>query len=414
MESAKRHLAVAVAILCSDTKQKKKKKRVWMRTWLGRRGQLGLSVLQRELELEDRSGFKELLRKTSDEFDILLERVEPLITRQNTKMRRAITAKESLSLTLRFLATGETYKSLSFQFRIGATTLSEIVNRTCAALHQVLKDDFLKTPTKEEEWRAISNNFMEKWQFPHCLDALDGKHIYIQPPAHSGSIWHNYKSRFSVLMMAVVDANYKFLYISVGTQGRVSDAGLFAHSDLKKALDQGLLNVPPPERLISSDVVLPYLFVGDEAYPLRTDLMKPYPFRQLDHSQRIFNYRLSRARRVVENAFGILANRFRVFRSTILLHPDSVTKITLASACLHNFLCECRSEAYIPSALADCEDADHRIHEGAWRRDGVWAMQCMQAGRARNPTLTAKQQRDLLRDYFVSPAGQVPWQDNHV
>lgn len=273
---------------------------------------------------------------------------------------------------------------------------------------------YLQTPKTEEEWRAIAKGFVEKWQFPHCLGALDGKHIYIQPPANSGSTWHNYKSRFSVLMMAAVDANYKFIYVSVGTQGRVSDAGLFAHSDLKKALDRGLLNVPPPEKLPNSDVVLPYMFVGDEAYPLRTDLMKPFPFRQLDHNQRIYNYRLSRARRVVENAFGILANRLRVFRSTILLHPDSVTKITLASACLHNFLRERRSEAYMPPALADWEDADHRVNEGAWRRDGQGAMQSVQAGRARNSTLTAKQQRDLLRDYFVSPAGQVPWQENCI
>lgn len=273
---------------------------------------------------------------------------------------------------------------------------------------------YLQTPKSEEEWRAIAKNFMVKWQFPHCLGALDGKHIYIQPPAHSGSVWHNYKGIFSVLMMAAVDANYKFIYISVGTQGRVSDAGLFAHSDLKKALDQGLLNVPPPEKLPGSDIVLPYTYVADEAYPLRIDLMKPYPFRQLDHNQRVYNYRLSRARRVVENAFGILANRFRVFRSTILLHPESITKITLASACLHNFLCDRRSEAYMTSTLADWEDADHRVNEGAWRRDGLGSMQCVPAERSRNPTLAAKQQRDLLKDYFVSPAGQVPWQEKYI
>lgn len=129
----------------------------------------------------------------------------------------------------------------------------------------------------------------------------------------SGSLYHNYKGRFSVLMMAVVDANNKFIYASVGTQGRVSDAGLFAHSDLRKAMDQGLLNFPPLEPLPNSDILMLVMFVGDEAYPLRNDLMKPYPFRQMEHGQRILNYRLSRAR-VVENAFGILANRLRVFR----------------------------------------------------------------------------------------------------
>lgn len=227
-------------------------------------------------------------------------------------------------------------------------------------------------------------------------------------------MYYNYKSRFSVLMMAAVDANYKFIYANVGAQGRVSDAGLFAHSDLRKAMDQSLLNVPPPEPLPNSSAVVPYMFVGDEAYPLRTDLMKPYPFRQMDHDQRIFNYRLSRARRVVENAFGILANRLRVFRSTICLEPEKVTKITMASLCIHNYLRECRSEAYMPPAFADWVDADHRVIEGAWRRHGSGNLQPVEPGRGRNPTISAKEQRNLLKDYFASPAGEVPWQEEHI
>ncbi|KAL0163786.1 hypothetical protein M9458_039539, partial [Cirrhinus mrigala] len=85
--------------------------------------------------------------------------------------------------------------------------------------------------------------------------------------------------------MAAVDVNYKFIYASVGTQERVSDAGLFAHLDLCKEMDQGQLNFPPPEPLPSSDIMMPYMFVGDEACPLRPDLMKPYPNKQMDHSQ---------------------------------------------------------------------------------------------------------------------------------
>lgn len=96
--------------------------------------------------------------------------------------------------------------------------------------------------------------------------------------------------------------------------------------------------------------------------------MKPYPFRQKDHDQRILNFRLSRARRVMENAFSILANRLRVFRATIYLEPDKVTKITMASLCIHNFLIERRSEAFMPPAFADWEDADHRVIKRAWRR----------------------------------------------
>ncbi|KAG9267065.1 hypothetical protein AMEX_G19742 [Astyanax mexicanus] len=282
----------------------------------------------------------------------------------------------------------ETFKSLGFQYRIGNTTLSKIVMETCAALHSVLKEDYLKTPTTESEWRDIVKNFLEKWQFPHCLGAVDGKNISIQPPAKSGSMFYNYKSRFSITLMAVVDAHYKFVYACVGTQGRISDGGVFAHSDLRVAMDRGLLHAPPEEPLPNSNITMPYMFIGDEAYPLRPDLMKPYPFRSMNKDQRIYNYRLSRARRVVENAFGILANRFRVFRSTICLEPNKVVTITLACLCLHNFLRQRRSEAYVPPAYVDAEDANHQLVEGAWRREG--ALQPASMGRARNPSVAAK------------------------
>lgn len=65
-------------------------------------------------------------------------------------------------------------------------------------------------------------------------------------------------------------------------------------------------------------------------------------------------------------------------------------------------------------ALAGWEDADHRVNEGAWRRDGLGAMQCVPAERSRKHTLTTEQQRDLLKGYFVSSAGQVPWQEKYI
>ncbi|XP_051544887.1 uncharacterized protein LOC127435433 [Myxocyprinus asiaticus] len=154
-----------------------------------------------------------------------------------------------------------------------------------------MKKDLLKTPSTEEKWRTKAHNFESKWQFPHCLGALDGKHPYTAS-SKKWQIYHNYKARFSVIMMAAVDVNYKFIYASVGTQDRVSDAGLFAHSDLCKAMDQGLLNFPLREPLPNCDITMPYMFLGDEAYPLRPNFMKPYPYRQMDHSQQVLNYRL--------------------------------------------------------------------------------------------------------------------------
>ncbi|XP_061578688.1 uncharacterized protein LOC133444800 [Cololabis saira] len=407
----KRALLAACALICSEQERKRKRQRAWVRAWIGGRGQQGLSVLQRELQMDDRSGFRELLRMTAEEFDFLLGKVEHLIRKRDTKMRLAISARERLSLTLRFLATGETFQSLRFQYRIGTSTVSQIVMETCTALHEVLKEDFLKTPSTEAEWRLIARDFQTKWQFPHCLGALDERHIHIQPPKKSGSLYHNHNGRFSVPVLAAVDANYRFIYVSVGAQGGSPHAGLFPDSDLCMAMDQDMLDFPPPEPLPGSHAVMPYVFVGDETYPLRCDLMKPYPDVQTDRAQRVLNYRLSRARRVVENAFGILANRLKIFRSTICLEPDKVVKITMASLCIHNFLCERRSEAYAPPAFADWETADHGMVDGAWRSQGLGALQPARLRGESSATDTATVQRNLLRDYLVSPVGSVPWQE---
>uniref|UniRef100_A0A1A8BJ72 DDE Tnp4 domain-containing protein n=1 Tax=Nothobranchius kadleci TaxID=1051664 RepID=A0A1A8BJ72_NOTKA len=205
-------------------------------------------------------GFRDLLRMSVEEFNDLLERVTPQIIRRDTHLRK---------------------------FRIGSTTLSRIVMETCAAITLVLREEYLKTPSTETEWKVIAKDFEDKWHFPHCIGAIDGKHIFIQPPANSGSTFYNYKSRFSIILMAVVDTNYRFVYASAGTQGRASDAGVFAHSDLREAMDTGTLNVPPDATLPGTDSTMPYELIGDEAYPLRPDLMKPYPSRNLNHDQRI-------------------------------------------------------------------------------------------------------------------------------
>nr|XP_033486035.1 uncharacterized protein LOC117258913 [Epinephelus lanceolatus] len=277
----KRFALVICAILCAEMSKKKRRRRIWTRRWLERRGQYGLSILQRELEVDDMKGFRNLLRMSVEDFSHLLDRVTPIILKQDGHLRKAISPKDRLSVTLQFLATGEIFNSLNFQYQIGSTTLSRIVMETCAALTSVLCEDFLKKSLLtflEPEWKAIAKDFHDKWQFPHCLGAVDGKHVFIQPPANSRSVYYNYKSRFSIILMAVVDANYKFVYASAGTQGRVSDASVFAQSDLGAAMDKGLLHVPPDDTLPNTDILMPYMFIGDEAYPLRADLMKPYPF----------------------------------------------------------------------------------------------------------------------------------------
>ena len=119
--------------------------------------------------------------------------------------------------------------------------------------------------------------------------------------------------------MALVDADYHFIYIDVGNYGSNGDSGIFKNSALGQAFAGQILNVPPPKRLpgYPEGSALPHCIVVDEVFPLRMDLMRPYPHGKkkdrLPFDKSIFNYWLSRARRIVENTFGILAQRFRVF-----------------------------------------------------------------------------------------------------
>ena len=144
---------------------------------------------------------------------------------------------------------------------------------------------------------------------------MDGKHVNIEVPANSGTVYFNYKKTFSVILLVLVDANYNFIMIDVGSFGRSSDGGILSHPALGKRMENGRLSIPPDSCLPGTNIEGPFVIVGDEAFPLKTYLMKLYPGRQSSGKDFMtyFNNRLSRARRVSENAFGNVAQKFRIF-----------------------------------------------------------------------------------------------------
>lgn len=123
----------------------------------------------------------------------------------------------------------------------------------------------------EELWKTTAQRFSEKWKFPNCIGALDGKHIVIQAPANSGSQFFNYKGTFSVVLLALVDADYRFLVVDVEASGSNSDGGIFSNYLLGQVLNTGSLNVPEPYPLPSAPELgaLPCVIGADEAFPLK-------------------------------------------------------------------------------------------------------------------------------------------------
>ena len=189
---------------------------------------------------------------------------------------------------------------------------------------------------------------------------------------------------------------------------RCADGGIFGQSDLKAAIEGGHLGLPPNEPLPNDDYPLPYTIIGDDAFPLKEWLLKPFPYRQMSYEQRIFNYRLCRARRIVENSFGILGNRWRVLTRHMEITPKRAELVVMASCTLHNMLTI--SHPHVNRHLVDTEDPQtHDVTLGAWR-DGP-LMENMQALHGNNSTQAGKAYRNYLAKYFVSDAGSVPWQD---
>ncbi|GFV24547.1 DDE Tnp4 domain-containing protein [Trichonephila clavipes] len=169
-------------------------------------------------------------------------------------------------------------------------------------------------------------------------------------------------------------------FVDIGAEGHNSDGGVFRNSIFGQSLEKGTLQLPFPLEIPGTTNMLPFLFIGDEAFPLKNNLIRPYPGVALSKDNAIFNYRLSRARRCVENAFGIMASRFRIFRKPLMSSLESSTFTVAAAVCLHNCiksaeegvsLCEKR---YCPLDYADNVSPDGNINDGRWRTEEALAM----------------------------------------
>ena len=382
---------------------------VWTRPWLLRRPIYGhYETLLAELNREDIPAFRNYTRMDPDMFYELVERLTPRIQKQDTWYRKALEPGLKVAITLRYLATGDSYHSLMYNFRVAHNTISYIVRDVCKSIIDEYAAEVISAPTTEAEWLQIAELFSTRWNFHNCLGAMDGKHIAIKCPKGGGSLYFNYKKFHSIVLMALVDADYKFIWIDVGANGSASDAQIFNSSELKECIENRQIGLPADAPIPNDDKDIPYFIIGDDAFPLRTWLMKPFSRRDMEMEERIFNYRLSRARRVSENAFGIMANRWRCLLKPQEQNPKIVESIVSACCCLHN-LCRIR---YPGNPPLDRDDGNHGLIPGDWRNNTDLTE--LQRLRGNVGTRQARKQRLYLKKYYSSEAGAVPWQNDMV
>ena len=303
-----------------------------------------------------------------------------------------------------YLATGNSFRDLAIRFRLGRSTVSLAIQETCQAIWEVLQPTEMPPPTTEM-FKKIEQVFATRWNFPNCCGAVDGKHVMIQCPPNSGSLYFNYKGYYSINLMALVDATYRFIIVDIGQYGSNADGGVFRRSEMGSRFFSYCLGLPPPKELPNAAHLgkLHHCIVGDEAFPLHINLLRPYPRprkgAKLPKDQLIFNYRLCRARRCVENAFGILAQRFRLFNRRIQMKPENVVRIVKACTVLHNYLRD--NKSYLATSLELNPDREPFLPD-----DGP-VQQMYNIGYHSSKAIRAN--RDLFKRYF-NGVGKVHWQ----
>lgn len=216
-------------------------------------------------------------------------------------------------------------RSLAFQFRVSHQYISVIIRQTLDSIKRKFLEEAIPTPTVAT-LEENAKRYFQRWNYPNCVGAIDGKHVRIVCPSNTGSAHFNYKDFFSIVLLAVVDADYKYIAIDVGAYGREGDSGIFHRSTFGKSIYVGTFQFPTPKNIPETNILSNHVIVGDEAFTLHPNVMRSYPRKQAltDRKKAVYNYRHSRARRTPENTFGIWAHIFEysIHRSMQKLIPS--------------------------------------------------------------------------------------------
>ena len=180
-----------------------------------------------ELLVEDVHANRNVLRMDIAMFEEVLNRTLPRITKQDTFYRKALTPALKLSFTLRYLASGDSYHFLVYGFRVPHNTISLAIREVCEAIIAEYADKVIQGHSKPQ-WRGIAEHFSTRWQFHHCLGALDGKQSLSNAQPKADLI------TTTTILVALVDGDYKLSWVDVGSNGSAGDAQVFNCFELKQ------------------------------------------------------------------------------------------------------------------------------------------------------------------------------------
>lgn len=191
--------------------RKSRKVKLWKSEYMKKRGTHGEFALTREFSNER---FLNYFRVNREEFEEVHSMIQPIIYSEGCNAQTPIGTEEKLAVFVRYLASGDSNKSIGYSYRTGDRTVAKTVNEVSIAIWRNMQQLYLPQPTREM-WISIASDFETRWHFPYCFGAIDGKHVVIKKPNKSGSLFFNYKHDFSIVLMAAVEAHYKFTFIDI-------------------------------------------------------------------------------------------------------------------------------------------------------------------------------------------------------
>ncbi|XP_065054392.1 uncharacterized protein LOC135683144 [Rhopilema esculentum] len=299
----------------------------------------------------DDDRFKKTFRVSRETFNFVLESIRHKLER-DTLCEEPFPPELRLGLCLYRLGRGDYFYTIAEMAGLAPCTVSTIVHDVNEAIVSCLWKKCVSAhmPVSEEDFNNKMLDMEEIWQFLFSWCAVDGCHIPIKcPPGgqESSKEYHNFKNFYSIVLMSMVDARYRFIWGSCGFPGNSHDSIILQSTSLWSSIKEGkvLQNFAQCEE----DVHIPPIILGDSAFPFGTFLMKPYTNAVLSKEQRYFNYRLSRARMVVEGAYGQLKGRWRLLLKKSEGNLYQTKMATLSCMVLHN-LCIEKNDT-IPSKL---------------------------------------------------------------
>ncbi|XP_048241612.1 protein ALP1-like [Haliotis rufescens] len=241
----------------------------------------------------------------------------------NVPFREGLDIDHKVAVAVYWLTSSAESRAFANLFGVGKSTVWKCLRDVCEALTVTMMLNYVKFP-KEDDLKAGLDGFESAWGFPNC--DLDWTSIPIIGPVHVHGDYRNRKGFYSIILQAVCDHKCIFSDINIGWPGRVHDARVFGFSELFHKGENNHLFPKWQRKLTTPDkeIIMPITLVANAVHPLKPWLLKPYTNQaNLTPPQRQFNYRLSRARLTIENAFGRLKGRWLCLQKRLDVSVDS-------------------------------------------------------------------------------------------